>query len=71
MRRGRVAAALGSGGVTPAVEKYVGAVSFRATSLGGGSMTVSLRLVDTQLRDSANQAMEVLYLGDITFPIQP
>jgi len=71
MNQGRVACALGSSGVTPATEKYLGTVTFRVTSLGGGSLVVSRSASDTQLRDPANQPIEVIYLGDIVVPIVP
>jgi hypothetical protein len=69
MTQGRVA--LAGGGVSPSAEKYLGTVWFRVTSLGGGSMTVSLDESHTQLRDSAGQSMNVVNLGPVTINIVP
>jgi hypothetical protein len=71
MTQGRVAAALADGGVSPSAEKYLGTVWFRVTSLGGGSMTVSLDESHTQLRDSAGQSITVVNLGPVTINIIP
>jgi hypothetical protein len=71
MTQGRVAAALAGGGVSPSAEKYLGTVWFRVTSLGGGSMTVSLDESHTQLRDSAGQSITVVNLGPVTINIIP
>jgi hypothetical protein len=71
MTQGRVAAALAAGGVSPSAERYLGTVWFRVTSLGGGSMTVSLDESHTQLRDSAGQSITVVNLGPVTINIIP
>jgi hypothetical protein len=71
MHRGRASSALAAGSVTYTGEKYVGTVWFRVTSLGGGSMRVSLRLIDSKLRKSPTEAINIIPPGDVTINIVP
>jgi len=54
---GRLASALYSGGVVGVSNEYLGTFTFRASPDAGGTFTISVRLADTLLRDSARAAV--------------